>query len=191
MTENNVTELPLTPKDESDLEQLNAPEPKFHTILESWREVLKPAKTQTDVKVTPAYANRIIGSYAGISYADMNDFRDIYFALVLQLEDILLAEIATDDECLTYSTIEEDKEHNSKHYKNLLIDWQVAILQHELNWDCTDPHAALQMGAIAEINRMFFSQNGLTGHLDSIQFEYTDDDRLKLQELVDQMKAEQ
>lgn len=149
----------------------------YHTILEVWREVLKPAQTERTKRITPQWANRIVTTYNGLAFADMLEFRDRYFDKIKELEDILVAEIDSDDECLNVITPEEDVEANSSHYLNVLINWQKAFLSWELAWDCADPDASIELSAISEVHRMFFDQNGLTALLDQIKFEFTDDDR--------------
>jgi hypothetical protein len=162
--------------------------PSFHPILEVWREVLKPARKELSAKVTPQWASRIIGSYTGIGFADMEDFRDVYFTKLLQLADMVDAEIATDDECLSYTTPEEDVENNSVHYRNLLRDWQLAVMGWELEWETTNPLAAVELGAISEVHKMFFGPTGVTAMLDNIRFEFTEADQAELAEALETLR---
>jgi hypothetical protein len=149
----------------------------YHTILEVWREVLKPARVERTKKITPQWANRIVTTYQGLGFADMEDFRDLYFDKIGELEDILAGEIESDDECLNVTTPEEDVEHNGAHYFNVLINWQKTFLTWELEWHPADDLAGVELAAISEVHRMFFDSNGLTALLDQIKFEFTDDDR--------------
>lgn len=181
------TQLPEFDTVQDILDEANAA--PYHSILEVWREVLKPAHTERKTKITPQWANRICTTYRELAFADMLEFRDRYFDKIAELESILLAEISSDDECLNVVTPEEDVEQNSHHYMNVLIDWQKAFLAWELAWDCADPDASIELAAVAEVHRMFFDQNGLTALLDQIKFVFTDDDRdllaAALQELRD------
>lgn len=165
----------------------------YHTVLELWREVLKPATREASMKITPQWATRICSAYREINYADMINFRDDYFARITNLADILDVEIATDDECLNLNSAEEDVEHNSHHYLNLLVDWQKQFLSWELEWEPTDTYAAIEIASIAEVHRMFFDNTGLTSLLDSINFEVSDADRdmlaTALQELRDSVEG--
>jgi len=154
-----------------------ADETPYHSILEVWREVLKPAVAERTVKITPQWANRIVSSYREISFRDVPAFRDLYFDRIEELNDILKTEIASDDECLNINSPEEDVERNSHHYLNLLVDWQKALLQWELDWDVADEKAGVDIASISEVHRMFFDQTGLTSLLDNIKFEVTDADR--------------
>lgn len=151
--------------------------PTEHPLLKVWQELMKPARAELSAKVTPQWANRITSSYREVNFADMEDFRDRYFGKWVEFADILDAEIATDSDCLTYTTHDEDREHNSQHYRNLLRDWQVRLLEWELAWDCKDPHAAVEIAAISEIHKVFFGQTGVINHLDQIKFEYTEADQ--------------
>ena len=161
----------------------------YHSILEVWREVLKPAHKERKLRITPQWANRICTTYRELTFADMLEFRDRYFDKIAELENILLGEIESDDECLNVTTPEEDVQNNGHHYLNVLINWQKAFLSWELAWDCADPDASIELAAISEVHRMFFDQNGLTALLDQIQFQFTDADRdllaASLQELRD------
>lgn len=175
---------------DSDIQQLidSGEAPQFHPILEVWREVLKPARKEMTAKVSPQWANRIVTQYFGLQYADMENFRDVYFGKLIQLMDILDEEIAADGECLSPTTPEEDAEQNSLHYKNLLMNWQLAILQWELDWHCADPQAAVELAAISEVHKMFFGREGLTAFLDNIAFQYTEDDQAMLAEALTELK---
>lgn len=163
----------------------------YHSILEVWREVLKPAVAERTVKITPQWANRICSSYREINFADVPAFRDEYFDKIEELNDILKVEIATDDECLNVNTAEEDVERNGHHYLNLLIDWQKALLQWELDWGTADERAAVQLAAIAEVHRMFFDNTGLTSLLDNIKFEVSDADRDVLAAALQELRESQ
>jgi hypothetical protein len=161
----------------------------YHTILEVWREVLKPAHTERTKKITPQWANRIVTTYTGVAFSDMHYFRDRYFDKIAELEKVLLTEIELDDECLNVTSPEEDVEHNSHHYINVLTDWQKTFLTWELEWSAAASDAAVELAAISEVHRMFFDQNGLTALLDQIKFEFSDADRdllaAELQDLRD------
>lgn len=191
MTENNVIEF--SDQDKADLEALGIPEgevPTFHPVLEVWREVLKPAAAEGTKKVTPQWASRMVSTYARLDYADMEDVRDRYFGKLAELSHILDLEIASDENCLSYSTPEEDAEHNSLHYKQLLIDWQRQFLQWELDWACTEESAVAELAAISEAHKMFFSETGITAYLDNIKFQFTEADSNDLAEALNDLRGE-
>jgi hypothetical protein len=163
-------------------------EAPYHTILESWREVLKPAKEERTKAVTPQWGSLIVNTFKEVTYAQMNDFRDLYYDLIEELYQILVDEIETDENCLTYSTAAEDVEHNSVHYKVLLTQWQATFLMHELAWDCTDPLAGAKIGALSKIHEMFFADVGIVAYLDKINFEFTEDDQAELAKTLTTLK---
>lgn len=187
--------IEFSEQDVADLAMLGAlPEgtevPSYHPILEVWRELLKPATELAAERVTPQYASRIVASYAGITFADMPEVQARYYGKIVELLEILDFEIGTDAECLTYATPEEDVEHNGHHYKNLLLNWQLAFLSWELTWDCTDPAAAIELVAISEVHKMFFGPTGLTQFLDNIRFNeiYTEDDQAILTAALEELR---
>lgn len=174
-----MTDKNLLDKDDLTVADIieDANQAPYHTILEVWREVLKPAAAERLKRITPQWATRVIATYSGLAYADMPAFRDLYFGSILTLAEILDNEITEDDECLNLHTPEEDLEHNSAHYLNVLISWQMQFMQWEVEWDATDPKAAIQVAALGEVHKMFFDPQGLTALLDQINFQFTDDDR--------------
>ena len=183
-----TVELPVTDTDKADLHQLysepDAEPPGFHPILQVWREVLAPARDEIDTKVTPQWASRIISSYIGLGFEDMVMFRNRYYAKLMEMMAILDEEIATDPECLTYSEAADDARHNAGHYKNLLLDWQLRLLDWEMAWDTMAIHAAVELAAVSEVHKMFFGPNGLTAFLDNIGFEFTEADSAAMQEAL-------
>lgn len=187
----------LTEQDRADLAQLDqgiaAPaheETTFHPILMVWREILKPARDELSKRITPQWASRIVASYQDVSFTDMLDMRDRYYGKILELLAMVDAEIASDPDCLTYTTPEEDVAENSEHYKNLLRDWQVAFVKWEIEWDCTDPKAGVELAAISEVHKAFFGQSGLTQFLDNIRFVYTEEDQAELASVLEALKEE-
>lgn len=183
----------LSEQDKVDLAKLDAgievPEDAvFHPILMVWREILKPARDELEARITPQWASRIVASYKDVAYADMPTMRDRYYGKIIELLEILEAEIATDDECLSYTTPEDDVENNSQHYRNLLRDWQLRFLGWELEWDCTDPKAGTELAAISEVHKAFFGETGVTQYLDNIRFEYTERDQTELAEALAALK---
>jgi hypothetical protein len=162
--------------------------PEFHPILEVWREVLKPAHAEATQPVTPQWANKILATYQRLAYDDMIEVRDRYFGKLFALEDILKDEIESDEDCLTYTSPEEDVEHNSVHYRNLLQNWQLLFLDWEMNWDCMDPSAAAEIAAIGEVYNIIFGNTGITAFLDNIRFEFGEADQAELARLLQERK---
>lgn len=163
--------------------------PEYHTILEVWDKVLEPAKTDKLKKISPAWAQRICSAYQGMRFKDMDEYRNLYFDRIIDLHNIVKGEIASDPECLEWRTPETDVEHNSVHYKNILMNWQKQILQWELDWNNNAALAHVDIAAISEVHKMFFSETGLTAFLDNIKFEYTEADQAQLVEVLEEMKA--
>lgn len=155
--------------------ELNPEEPEeYHSILQVWKAILSPARESAHEKVTPQWASRICSKYLQLRYGDMNEFRDRYHALIGELEDALDAIIASDDECLKVLNAVEDAQHNSPHYAQVLTDWQIILLGREMDWDCTDPYAAVELSVVSEIHNILFGPTGMTALLDGIPFEYTE-----------------
>lgn len=163
-------------------------QPSFHPLLMVWREVLRPARDEKDKPVQPGFASRIVNNYREITFGQMVEYRDRYFAKVIQLLDMLEDEIATDGDCLSYDSAEDDREFNGHHYKNLLLTWQMAIVQWEKDWDSSDEHAGVELAAISEVHRMFFDQTGLVSFLDNIKFQFDEADQAALAEALQELK---
>lgn len=195
MSNDNENVIGLTAKDQADLEALageeefTLPEPEYHTLLEVWTRVLEPSLEAASEAVTSGYAGRIVNSYPGIGFADMNDFRDLYFAKLEEMKNALAYEIATDEECLNHTSRETDVEFNSLHYRNLLLSWNTIVLAWEMAWDTTSNDAAIELGTTSEIYKMFFGEQGITQHLGAIGFEFTEDDQQELTDALEEFKV--
>ena len=163
-----------------DISELDGPSERYHPILEVWQQVLKPIETERFKRITPQWANRIVSSYADMTFRDMAAYRDHYYVRLRELRDILQEEIDTDGECLNVTSVEEDRVENRFHYINVLSDWQTRFLLWEMAWNPSNEDAAIDLVAMAEIHRMFFDEKGLVSILDQIDMEFTDDDRQHL-----------
>lgn len=174
-----------------DAEQLDTPDPTYHPVLQVWREILKPAREEMAKRITPQYASRIVQSYQDVGYNDMPEMRDRYYGKIIELLEILEAEIATDPDCLTYATPEEDVLENRAHYLNLLRDWQLQFLRWELDWETSDPHAGVELAAISETHKAFFGQTGVTQFLENIKLEVGEAEQTALANALAEMRGEQ
>lgn len=190
MTNEPVESIEMSEKDEADLQKLleEGADPVFHPVLQVWREVLSNGPELAKEKVSPQWASKIVATYAGVTFADMEEVQAGYFDKIAELAKILDLEIATDKECLTYTTPEEDATENATHYKNILRDWQLSFLQWELDWNTRDPYAAVQLAVISEVHKMFFGPTGLTAYLDNIKFEFTEQDQMDLAEALTELR---
>lgn len=198
MTEDNTNEpvveisedYELSDADEADLKRLLSEDVEYHTLLEVWREVLKPAAVEATKRVTPQWAMRMVQSYPQLTVQDTIELRDRFYAKIQDLAKILDAEIETDSDALSRTTQETDAADNREHYLNLLLNWQKQILQWELDWDCTDPQAHIEVAAISETHKMFFAREGLTGFLDNIGFEFDEDDGQIIADALEELKED-
>lgn len=164
-------------------------EAEYHTILEVWKAVLAPARDEREAKITPSWGSRICQAYGQVTFSDLPAVQVAYFDKVIQLLEILEQEIEGDSKCLKPTEAAEDAEKNGHHYKNLILNWQLAILQWELDWDCTDVRAAAELAAISEVHRMFFGELGIVGFLDQTPFEFTAADQEMLGEALEEFRA--
>ncbi len=162
--------------------------PAYHTVLEVWRETLRPARELQNERVTPQYASRMLSSYPGLTYATVSDVQRAYYDLMSGLLGILEQEVESDCDCLDWPTPEEDALENAHHYKNLLMLWQQAFLQHELEWNAKADDAAIKIAALSETHKAFFGPTGLTQYLENIRFEYTDEDAEALGDVLNEQR---
>lgn len=163
---------------------------KYHTLLEIWTELLKPAESERHQPIAPQWANKIVSTYNGMSFQDMGDFRARYFDKIQDLSGILAGVVSEDDEALKRISPEEDATLNRHHYLTLLYAWQQQILTWELEWYWADPSAAAELAAISEVHKMFFSEQGITAHLDEIGFQFDDIDRQALVEMLEETRKD-
>lgn len=183
-----VESIEMTEQDEADLRKLMDEEPSYHPLLQIWSEVLAPAEEEATKRVTPQWAMRMVSQYPQLKLQDMNELRDRFYSKIKDLRNILQYEIESDPDCYKRLTMESDAEENREHYLNLLMNWQKQILQWEISWDCTDAKSHIEVAAISEVHKMFFSQEGLTGFLDNIGFEFSEEDGETLAAALAEMK---
>lgn len=155
-------------------------ETRYITVLETWRELLKPGAKVLSEKPHPNWCIHMITSYVGLDFKDMLAVRDEITSRFELMRTILDLELDGDEECMKKASREEDIEENRAHYKNLIYLWQAQVQQWELEWDCTDPDAAITLAALGEIHKMFLGEQGLIRHLDAVQFPFDQSDQEEL-----------
>ena len=140
-----------------------------HTLLRVWSEVLSNLDAIRAEGVSMALAGRIVSQWPQVSFQETPIVHDMYHDLLLQFRDKLDAVIA-ENPGVTEVSAEEDLEHNYKHYKRLVIDWNILLDQAELQWDATSEHSHVMYAAIVDARQFLFSRNGFAGHLEQIGF---------------------
>lgn len=176
-----------------DASEVDAPEPTpYRTLLEIWRAVIKPGRdgTARNRKISPQWATKIVSTYPEVTFAATPTVHHRVFDLVDALGQILDGIIDLDDQCLTYTSPQEDVENNTSHYLTVLTEWQVYMLRQEMEWSPTDQDAAAELAALSEVHGMFFGETGLVAHLDAIGFQFTESDQETLQNALESTKAE-
>lgn len=164
--------------------------PEYHPILRVWQEILNASKQVRQERITPQWALHITTRHHDMHFQDMMNFRDLYYLSIDEMATALKFEIETDDECLKYTTPEEDVENNTFHYLNVIIAWQKLILTWELEWDTEAYDAAVQLAVISEVHKMFFGEVGLTSLLDQINFEFNEDSQNLLRDELKGLKEQ-
>lgn len=195
MSNDNVIEGQFTDKDREDIANLEAGAPAeavvtYNTVLKVWLELLSNAEKElAEDPITPMWANKICHTYREVNFGDMPEMKERYYSKIIHLRDLVAEEIASDPEVHNVADTVEDLEQNREHYVNVLLEWQFAIATWEAQWDCTDPYAGVELAAIAEVQQVFFGlpgqREGIVAYIESIKFEYTDDERAELQELIE------
>lgn len=200
MTESQFNGEPLTDQDRADLETLSNAENvqdlhddhgvTYHPILKVWDEFLTGAAASRTGRVGPTWALQLVSKHPEIALRDTPEVVDRYFDKIADLHQVLKHEISTDPNCLTYRTVEEDREENREHYLNLLLGWQSQLLIWDLEWDATDEDAAIEVAALSEVHALFFGPNQLSSHLEAIGFEFTETDQADMQAALQELKEE-
>lgn len=175
-----------------DVSSLTPEEPgPYRTLLEVWRAVLEPAVANElrHDPISPQWATKMVTTYPGIGFKDVEAIHHGVFDLAAELAELLDEEIATDDECLKKADAEEDATENAAHYRYMLAAWQVHLVQAELAWRPSQDDAAVQLAVLSEVQQMFLGEVGLVAHLDSIGFQFTDEDKAELQAHLEATRA--
>ena len=146
----------------------DASEPQY-SLLRVWSEVLSNLDPIRAEGVSMALAGRIVSQWPQISFQETPIFHDMYHDLLLQFRDELDVVIA-ENPGASEVPAEEDLEHNYKHYKRLVIDWNILLDQAEMRWVATHEHSHVMYAAIVDARQFLFSRNGFAGHLEQIGF---------------------
>lgn len=165
-------------------------EPPHVVLLKVWLTLLLDGLKTRFEKPTLRWANRIVASHPGMTFASVLHFRDRYFDRLEEAAKILQAVIDRDPGC-TDATLsrEDDRKRNAAAYLEVLQLWNLSQLAQDFEWDPADPHAAASAAAASEAQRLLLSENGLLGHLESIGVEFTEADQTSLGEAMAETEA--
>ena len=195
MTESNQ-EIEFSEQDVADLARLGVAPPEegpYHSILEIWLKVLTDGITaDRHSRISPTWANRIVQSYPEVKFADVPHVAELYFGNLEGLKAIVEAEVKDDDEALKVDSADADREENHHHYLTILINWQLQLLEWELEWDTTQPDAGAYLAAWSEAYKIFFgapNQTGISAYLENIRFEMGDAEGQILSDALEELRA--
>jgi hypothetical protein len=176
-------EIDEIPDDLSGLGEAREQAP-YRTLLEIWRALLAPAVEGEMSKqpISPQWAVKMVTTYPGVGFTDVEAIHYGVFNMAAELAALLDAEIDEDDECLKKPSATEDAQENAVHYRNMLAAWQIYLLTEELAWHPSAKGAAVDLAILSEVQQMFLGQTGLVAHLDTIGFQFTEDDQAELQQ---------
>ena len=163
-------------------EQQEQVEPKKHTLLEVWTEILSNIEDSEDRPVSTGDAVKLLRSWPGLTYQDIPAYIAGYHSNLKQLRAILLSEYENDKNAFKF--VEDDATRNKTHYLNLLANWQIQVSLWEQGWNPAQNDAAIWAAAFNDAANFVIGQSGLVAHLDSINFEYTEDDAAAVQEAI-------
>ena len=182
-------EFELSEQDLADLAALGeTEEPKKHTLLEVWRELLSNIEAGAEQRVPPQLALRIVSSWPKLGFEDVAAYWAVYHDRLTDMRELLHLEIATDPEAL--NRVEDDATANAEHYMNLLLAWNQQVLLWEHEWDVNDPAAAIKLAAFADAQSFVLGQQGLVEHLTHIGFAYGEDDAAAMHEILESWAEE-
>lgn len=186
MTENQPTEsieLPeeLTEQDQADLAALwgEAADTNYRSIFLIWDEILKPENLESNRGMTMQAATVICGRYPQMTYGLVEAFERLYFEvmgdLATTLHNAVEAKRGDEHDPLGVDNAEEDVARNGEDYVELLMTWQEQLTAWEISWQPSHPEAPAWVAALGEVQNFFFGERGLTGHLEVIKLEFTEE----------------
>lgn len=185
-----MTEPTLNDQDVADLNSIGIDVPesgKKFTLLETWRELMKSTDISRAAHVEPGDAALMLRKWPFLKVQDIPAYQTALHDILDEARALVDFEIEADDEAL--GRVDDDAEGNKEHYLNLLLSWQLLIQHHSLDFNVADDDAHIQLAAIADAHNMLLGENGLVGHLDAINFNFTEQESEELQVLLAEAKA--
>ena len=188
--------IEFSEQDVADLARLGVAAPEegpYHSILEIWLNVLNDGITaDRHSRISPQWANRVVQSYPEVKFADVPRVSELYFANLEALKKVVELEVKDDDEALKVDSADADRTENHAHYLTILINWQLQLLQWELEWTPTQEDAAAYLAAWSEAYKIFFGapqQTGISAYLENIRFEMGDAEGQILSDALEEHRA--
>lgn len=175
MTNENIQ---LSEQDEKDLATMlgeAAAEAPKRTLLATWANLLGNIEASDAARVEPRVALRVISAWPQLTLQEVPEYFRRYHSRLAEMREVLTVEIETAPQAL--ERVEDDAEENKAHYLNLLAQWQILALSWEMEWDITAEDAHIELASFADAANYVIGDSGIVGHLDAIQFQYTEDDQ--------------
>lgn len=167
-----------------------------HSVLAVWRELFSNIPKVSQERVTPGLAMNIVSTWPKISVQETPIYHKLYHVYLAEAAELVEQALPEDEEkqaaALAY-TGEDDARENEAIYLEILLQWQLQLMQWEAKWDATEEYAHIRAAVIADVHKFLLSATGIVEHLSAINFKYTDEAKAEhaklMEEYADELEA--
>ena len=164
-----------------------------HSVLTVWRELFSNIPKVSKERVTPGLAMNIVSTWPKISIQETPRYHEYYHIYLAEAADIVEAALPEDAEkqaaALAF-TGEDDARENEAIYLEILLQWQLKVMEWEAEWDAAHEDAHITAAVIADVHKFLLSGTGIVEHLSAINFRYTDEAKAEHAKLMEEYVTE-
>lgn len=169
MSENEYFEtIELDEADQSALDEIlsDAHTATQYSLLRVWSELLSNLEAEAELSIPMGPAGQLTAIWPKLAFQDLDTYSDLYYSYLLEARDVLHEIIQDNPGCMDFEG-EEDAEQNRRHYRQLVVDWNVLLDRREMAWRASDPDSHISYAALVDARRFLFDREGLAGHLEA------------------------
>lgn len=161
-------------------------EPLDRTLLEVWTILLQDGLATREAPIQMQDALAIINRHPFVPMSDLHVYNDTLYDLVQEALDSVVAIVHDNPECLDNTGEDEDSDAVKNHglYLTVIVDWNTLLLKHVKAWTHTMENAEARLAGHVDASNMLIGSQGLLNHLDQIKFQYSDEDRDRVNSLI-------
>lgn len=150
------------------------PPPMEHTLLKVWQDVLSNGVKLSSDKASMAEAVRLVSMYDFLEFHDVETHRAMFYRFIEDARLIIDNIIEENPDAL--KNVEDDATENRELYLDVILQWSKLFYEAEQAFDSDSSNAAAAASSYLDAQAFLLGGKGLIQHLETIGFEYDEED---------------
>lgn len=166
-----------------------AEEAGYRSVLELWQYMFNGSEADEAKPMGMNWSVHLMTTWHHlIKFSDLQAVKDNFFRIIKDVKRVLDEAVDSDPDSLLVANAEEDADRNKDLYRQIMFDWQRALLVEESEWDFEAPDATVKIVALGEVQQRLIGRDGMNRYLSAINFPFTQEDNYAMEKELQEFR---